>query len=214
MKKLCLMAAMCAGLLARPAYPAELGRRDVSSRSGGGGIETTKGYSDFLAEGVFGLDVSAVWNHARWDASGSTESATDSGWTPQLSAFYGMNRFLDVRLCYEPLSLDDGQANLDITRVGVGVRARKSGADFIPFVEALVNYYVLSSDNVEDLDGAFGVSAEAGVSYQVSDFFLINLGITGETFLNEPSATDPTSGEDVRVSFDSFGVLVGVTVLL
>ena len=64
MKKTCLMVALCVCLSAAQAFPAEMGRRDMSGQPGGSAIETTKTYNDFLGEGTLGLDVSAVWKKA------------------------------------------------------------------------------------------------------------------------------------------------------
>ena len=66
-------------------------------------------YTDFLAEGVFGADLSLDWTSADWDFAGSYD---DQIWSPELSLFYGLNRTCDLRFTAKVLPLDDGSVVL------------------------------------------------------------------------------------------------------
>lgn len=214
MNKACWAGAMAGlWLAAMPAMSAEMGRKPLGGGAeGGAGIETTKTYNDIFAEGIAGADLFLAWNNAQWKETGDGVSHSDKVWIPQVSLFYGMSKNLDIRLCGKWFSLQDDEAELDIVRVGFGVKFWGStGTDFKPYVGALLNYYSLDSNAMDDEDGAFGLSGEAGVAYQVSDFLFISLGVQGETLLGKTKGD--IAGESERLSFNALGLGLGAAVV-
>ena len=199
-------------LIAIHAYSAELGRRPVSSQAPGVGsqitVETT--YEDVMSGGLTGMELDFAWHSADWDVG--SESYDDKTWTPQVSLFYGVNNFMDIRLAVKYLDLKDNKDDLDLVRLGIGAKAwLPTGSEFTPYIGLLINYYILDSSSVDVDEGTFGISGEAGVAYLMADWFLVRIGLQGETFLADAEATVENEDEDVKFSAFSFGL--GVTVL-
>lgn len=205
MRKVWIIVFVVSLLSASDGFSAELGRRAVEIPT-----PVQKAYQGILSEGNMGFEVDLTWNTADWDVG--SESYHDKVWMPELSLYYGINDFMDVRLCSKYLSLKDDTIDLDIVRVGIGTKAWiPTKSDFTPYVDLLINYYNLGSDRINDIEGTFGISGGAGVSYLLTDTFLIRVGLHGEIFLTD--AKGSVDGSDKNISFSALGIGLGATVL-
>jgi outer membrane protein W len=202
---------MLAGM---PLFAAEIGRRPITK----GSPEVSKTYNDIMSEGTIGIDLAFGWNSASWKI-GDGDSNSQNTWLPQAAIFYGMNEHLDIRLAAKFLSLEDEnkegvKQTLDMTRIGIGGRYLFSTeTDFMPYITVLINYYIPDSDNLDNLTGTFGLAGDIGVAYQVTDSFLLNVGLQAETFLGKADGIDKVTGEDEQLSFSAYGIGIGATVL-
>jgi len=198
---------------------AELGRRPVSSQSpaAGSAIEVTTPYEEFVAEGAVGTELDFLWHAADWDVGSQSYDA--KVWRPQLSVFYGASRMFDIRATIKYLDMEDNDADaggdLDLLRLGVGSKLWiPTGTQVRPYAALLINYYVLDSDRVDINEGTFGVSGEAGLAYQMTDSFLLRVGVQGETFLADAEGRPEGQDDNEDVSFSAFSVGLGATLLL
>ena len=201
---------LCAGL----GFGAEMGRQPVQQGTAIGRtspVDAQATYRDIMAEGAIGAEADLHWNSVSWDVGSQSYSA--AAWTPQVALFYGINRFCDVRATAKFMSVDDDGAELSAVRAGVGPKFWFStGTDFLPYASVLLNYYTFSSDDVDDVEGTFGLSGEAGIAYLASDSFLVRVGVTAETLLGDASATD-ILGQSADVSVSALGFGLGLTFL-
>jgi len=193
-------------------YGAEMGYHEVqpavSARQSAGA--SVNAYADDFMSGNVGLGLNINWNALSWKIG--NQSYNDRAWASQASLIYGMNEIFDIRASAKYFSGQDAKSDLNALRLGIGTRAWfHTGADFIPFAGASLNYYVFDVNEGSSPEGMFGLSAEAGVAYIMSEWVAIEAWLHGETALNSGSVS--VSGKTEDVSLQSLGMGLGVTIL-
>lgn len=204
---------------------AELGRYDLR----GGGevkrVETTVLPTTNLASRAFiepgmGLDLGLGWSALSWDVG--PRGYSDSVWSPEVSLFYGLDERFDIRATLKVFSADDEKdgvdGGMDAVRIGIGMRAWfATQSDFVPYVSASLNHYLISMDEASGEEGMFGLSAEAGVAYAFNEWTAVRLGLQGEFTLMDGTAevasSDGSGVEEEDVSLSAVGFGIGVSVL-
>lgn len=199
-----------ASLWAGASSAAELGRQ----RAGAGPAsppEISKAYRGGIAETGWGLEAALDWTSVDWDAADT--SNRDDVFAPQVSLLYGASPNFDMRASVRYFTASD-EDDLDVVRIGVGAKLWFGDhSEWVPYLGLLLNYYLLDSDVVDDVEGTIGVSAEAGVAYIVSDSVMVRIGFQGETLLQdaEGDAADDAGGK-ADLDLTSLGLGLGVVV--
>jgi hypothetical protein len=193
--------------LAPALLAAELGRKTIQPGS------EVRNYSDARIAELPGLDVGWDITLLSWDVG--ARSFSDQAGSPSLALFYGVNESLDLRatLKYaEGEDVDEGVvSHLSTLRLGFGARLWGKRGLLYPYAGGLVNYYFLNDDELGSVDGALGLSVEAGLAYLIQDVFMVRGGIEGEVSLLDGQAT--VGGREEDVSIAGFSVGVGVILL-
>lgn len=199
-------------------HGAELGRQAVESSM------VTRDYtveeSDWLSESV-GLDLGFDFGMFDWDVG--VNSGDDRTFVPQLGVFYGVSDTMDIRATFRWFSVEQqllvgdssglADIGLDIARIGAGCRWYfRQPNGFFPYAGTALNFYILEGDQVGSIDGAVGLSGEAGIAYVVDDFVVIRAGCQLELTVLDGETT--LGGHDQDVSIGGFGLGLGVVFAL
>jgi len=154
-----------------------------------------------------GVSVDADLNFSRvnWKLAGS--SYGDTAVSPQIGLSYAINQMITPRLTVKYFSVCDDNSDLDVWCIGLGGRFWfPVDCDFVPFIGATLNYYDLSLNQAGHVDGAGGLTGEAGVGYFINDNFIITLNVSGETSLIDGQTTVANRDEDISLNALSLGV--------
>lgn len=181
---------------------AELGRKTIEPGS------ELKTYTDARIAELPGVELDWDMTMMNWDVG--THSFDDRAGSPSATLFYGVSESLDLRatLKYARVKDTDGELASDLStlRLGFGARLWGQRGLLYPYAGGLVNYYFLDDDELGSVDGALGLSVEAGIAYLIQDLFMVRAGIQGEVSLVDGQVTLGGREEDVSVSAFSVGV--------
>jgi len=175
--------------------------------------------------GSWGLKLDLGWANLKWDvgATGGSEGL----FAPQASIFYKTTENLDVNVSLMHLSGKDDDSVLgankgEFTRLALGLRYwMPTGTRVAPFFGGGIGYYLLDGNtdrtredgevrdagnvSVKDQPGAF---LEAGLSFLVSDGFMVNTGLSYDFLLGSADAT--INGRDDDFDIKAFSINLGV----
>lgn len=154
-----------------------------------------------------GVSVDADLNlsSVNWKLAGASHSAAAA--SPQIGLSYAINQMIAPRVTVKYFSVSDDNSDLDVWCIGLGGRFWfPVDSDFVPFIGATLNYYDLSLNQAGHVDGAGGLTGEAGVGYFINDNFIITLNVSGETSLIDGRATVADRDEDISLNALSVGV--------
>jgi hypothetical protein len=186
---------------------AELGRKTIQPGS------EVKNYDDARIAGLPGLDVGWDITLLSWDIG--ARSFHDQAGSPSVALFYGVSESLDLRATLKYAEVEDEDSgmssHLSTLRLGFGARLWGKSGLLYPYAGGLINYYFLDDDELGSVDGALGLSVEAGLAYLIQDAFMVRGGIQGEVSLLDGQAT--IGGKEEDVSIAGFSAGVGVILL-
>lgn len=213
-------------------YGQEYGRGSLTTGSPSAGLgrgslppaNTEHGYF----AGSWGLKLDLGWANLDWDVGAA--SGSERLLAPQVSLFYKTTDNLDVNLSLLHISGKDNDNVLgankgEFTRIALGLRYWvPTGTRVAPFFGGGIGYYLLdgstdlipsacpecppervASVSVKDQPGAF---LEAGVSFLVSDGFMINTGLSYDFLLGSADAT--INGRDDDFDIKALSINLGV----
>lgn len=154
-----------------------------------------------------GVSVDADLNFSRvnWKLADASHSA--AAVSPQIGLSYVFNQMIAPRLTVKYFSVSEDNSDLDVWCIGLGGRFWfPVDCDFVPFIGGALNYYDLSSNQAGHVDGAGGLTGEAGVGYFINDHFCVTLNVSAETSLIDGRATIANRDEDISLNALSLGV--------
>jgi len=154
-----------------------------------------------------GVSVDADLNlsSVNWKLAGASHSA--AAVSPQIGLSYAINEMFAPRVTVKYFSVSDDNSDLNVWCIGLGGRFWfPVDSYFVPFIGGTLNYYDLSLNQAGHVDGAGGLTGEAGVGYFINDNFIITLNVSGETSLIDGRATVANRDEDISLNALSIGV--------
>jgi outer membrane protein W len=154
-----------------------------------------------------GVSVDADLNFSRVNWKLDSASHSDTAVSPQIGLSYAINQMIAPRLTVKYFSVSDDNSDLDVWCIGLGGRFwLPIDCNLVPFVGGTLNYYDLSLNQTGHVNGAGGLTGEAGVGYFFNDNFCITLNVSAETSLIDGQATIANRDEDISLNALSVGV--------
>ena len=197
-------------ILAAAAGAADMGRQPIGP-SGTAAVrpgQVQNGYSASIGDMGPGIEAAVDWSSVNWKVAGNANH--DSAWSPDVSFFYGISPYLDLRLNAKYMSLKD-QDDMDVFRFGVGARAwLPTQWEVLPYAGVGLNYYRPSGSGLGSPEGALGISGEAGVAYLISERAAVRFGLQAEATVADAKAT--INGQKENISLSAAGLGVGIIV--
>jgi len=154
-----------------------------------------------------GVSVDADLNFSRIGWKLADASHSDLTLSPQIGLSYAINEMIAPRVTVKYFSVSDDNSDLNVWCISLGGRFWfPVDSYFVPFIGGTLNYYDLSLNQAGHVNGAGGLTGEAGIGYFISDTFVITLNISGETSLVDGQTTIDNRDEDISLNAISLGV--------